>query len=144
MAQKVAIEHDDLEIKLGSPLYLFNSIGEMREYAKEDSNRILAFNPPTVGHTSNGLSVLNKIKNQLNCFQDANEDGHRFTFFAKGPNTGYASRKCAMIHACVLKRTDGTRLEWKYLIAEFYDIGDIHRDHRQQIANPKNLIAQDD
>ena len=49
-----------------------------------------------------------------------------------------------MIHACVLKRTDGTTLEWKYLIAEFYDIGDIHRDHRQQIANPKNLIAQDD
>ena len=68
MAQKVAIEHDDLEIKLGSPLYLYNSIGEMREYAKEDSNRILAFNPPTVGHTSNGLSVLNKIKKEIKPF----------------------------------------------------------------------------
>ena len=55
MAHKVAIEHDDLEIKLGSPVRLFNSIGEMREYAKEDSSRIFAFNPPTVGHTSNGL-----------------------------------------------------------------------------------------
>ena len=54
MAHQIAAEHDELEIKLGSPLKIFNSIGEMREYYKENSNRIFAFNPPTVEHTSNG------------------------------------------------------------------------------------------
>ena len=73
-------------------------------------------------------------------FSAKTEDGYRFTFFAKGPNEGYAGRKCAMIHACVLKDADAEGLKWKYLHAEFYDIGDIHRDHRQQIAQPKNLL----
>ena len=58
MAHKLASDHDELEIKLGSPIRLFNSIGEMREYYKENSNRVFAFNPPTVDFTSNSTFII--------------------------------------------------------------------------------------
>ena len=66
MAHKLASDHDELEIKLGSPIRLFNSIGEMREYYKENSNRVFAFNPPTVDFTSNSTfsSMLLRLKDQ--------------------------------------------------------------------------------
>ena len=125
MAFDLATDHDELEIKLGDPVRLFSSIPEMREFAKENQTRILSFSPPGVDFTSN----------------DKSEEGFRFTFFAKGPNEGAAARKCAMIHACIIK---GDTLKWKYLVAEFYDIGDVHRDHRKQIASPKHLYTPDE
>ena len=47
-----------------------------------------------------------------------------------------------MIHACIIN--DDENLKWKYLISEFYDIADVHRDHRQQIATPRNLYQPEE
>ena len=94
----------------------------MREYHKNEGRFIeREFNPGGVPLESDG------------------KRGHRFAFYAKGPNEGYAQNKCAIIHAA-LSIDNNDNLNWEYLIAEFYNISDVHKEDKELISRPINLI----
>ena len=98
----------------------------MKEYYKNDESYISkSFNP-------GGSGLCDES------FPD--KKGHRFAFYAKGPNEGYAANKCALIHAGLSINEKNDELEWEYLVAEFYDINQVHRDDKQLISRPINLI----
>lgn len=107
MIKDVAVNNDDLEIKMDSPLIVLSNLAELTDFYKSNKLPRRAFSP--------ACEKISESAEQKNSF--------RTTFFVKGPNDGYSGRKVAQVYAEVDSTDTGVKMT--AAMADIYDIEDV-------------------